>query len=146
MRRLTSTITTLACAAGLALGLAAIAPAHAAGPGTNMNHARAALAPIVASTDVVQVQYGSRYRDRRYRDRHWRGPRHRDRGHYRSGPGVYFHFGPPPRHYAPPPPRARGLPVSHLRWCQNRYRSYRAWDNSFQPYHGPRRQCRSPYI
>lgn len=34
---------------------------------------------------------------------------------------------------------------AHVRWCQNRYRSYRAYDNSFQPYNGPRRQCYSPY-
>jgi hypothetical protein len=34
---------------------------------------------------------------------------------------------------------------AHANWCYNRYRSYRAWDNTFQPYHGPRRQCWSPY-
>jgi hypothetical protein len=33
----------------------------------------------------------------------------------------------------------------HMRYCYNRYRSYRAYDNTFQPYHGPRRQCRSRY-
>ena len=30
-------------------------------------------------------------------------------------------------------------------WCYNRYRSYRAYDNTYQPYNGPRRQCYSPY-
>lgn len=34
---------------------------------------------------------------------------------------------------------------AHVQWCYDRYRSYRAWDNTFQPYNGPRRQCRSPY-
>jgi GH18 family chitinase len=34
---------------------------------------------------------------------------------------------------------------AHVNWCYNRYRSYRAYDNTFQPYHGPRRQCISPY-
>ncbi|MCR6499192.1 BA14K family protein [Shinella sp. CPCC 101442] len=34
---------------------------------------------------------------------------------------------------------------SHVNWCANRYRSYRAYDNTFQPYGGPRRQCVSPY-
>lgn len=34
---------------------------------------------------------------------------------------------------------------AHVEWCYNRYRSYREWDNTFQPYHGPRRQCYSPY-
>src|SRR5262245_34717158 len=33
----------------------------------------------------------------------------------------------------------------HVRWCYSRYRSYRAWDNTYQPYNGPRRQCYSPY-
>ncbi|MEQ8305310.1 MAG: BA14K family protein [Hoeflea sp.] len=33
----------------------------------------------------------------------------------------------------------------HVRWCDDKYRSYRVRDNTFQPYHGPRRQCRSPY-
>lgn len=34
---------------------------------------------------------------------------------------------------------------THVSWCANRYRSYRAYDNTFQPYNGPRRQCYSPY-
>ena len=33
----------------------------------------------------------------------------------------------------------------HVNWCFRRYRSYRAWDNTFQPYRGPRRLCYSPY-
>jgi hypothetical protein len=40
--------------------------------------------------------------------------------------------------------RAR-LGDAHVQWCYNRYRSYRAYDNTFQPYHGPRQQCYSPY-
>lgn len=34
---------------------------------------------------------------------------------------------------------------AHVQWCYDRYRSYRASDNTFQPYDGPRRQCYSPY-
>lgn len=34
---------------------------------------------------------------------------------------------------------------SHVQYCYNRYRSYRASDNTFQPYNGPRQQCISPY-
>lgn len=34
---------------------------------------------------------------------------------------------------------------AHINWCYYRYRSYRAYDNTFQPYHGRRRQCVSPY-
>lgn len=33
---------------------------------------------------------------------------------------------------------------SHNEWCYNRYRSYRASDNTYQPTNGPRRQCVSP--
>jgi hypothetical protein len=43
-----------------------------------------------------------------------------------------------------PAPRLRFSPA-HYEWCYARYRSYRASDNTFQPYHGPRRQCYSPY-
>ena len=34
---------------------------------------------------------------------------------------------------------------SHVSWCYDRYRSYRASDNTYQPLNGPRRQCYSPY-
>ncbi|SFB50409.1 BA14K-like protein [Rhizobium sp. NFR07] len=46
--------------------------------------------------------------------------------------------------YAPPPRRYVGA-SGHTEWCYNRYRSYRAYDNTFQPYNGPRQQCYSPY-
>lgn len=31
---------------------------------------------------------------------------------------------------------------SHADYCYSRYRSYRAYDNTYQPTYGPRRQCR----
>jgi hypothetical protein len=34
---------------------------------------------------------------------------------------------------------------AHVDWCYSRYRSYRAWDNTYQPFNGPRRECFSPY-
>jgi hypothetical protein len=34
---------------------------------------------------------------------------------------------------------------SHVSWCASQYQSYRAWDNTYQPYNGPRRLCNSPY-
>jgi len=34
---------------------------------------------------------------------------------------------------------------AHINWCYRKYRSYRAYDNTFQPYRGGRRYCRSPY-
>ena len=38
-----------------------------------------------------------------------------------------------------------GYGKKHVAWCYDRYRSYRDWDNSFRPYHGPRQKCWSPY-
>ena len=149
-------ITAFAIAASLALGFGMAGNAMAAG-------ASGQVRDLTASqhTSVVQKAqfWDERGRDRggrrdwreRRGDRDWRD--RRDRRHYHRPPpprsGIYFEFGPryapPPRYYAPPR-QAYRLPVSHVRWCENRYRSYRAWDNTFQPYNGPRRQCASPYI
>jgi hypothetical protein len=57
--------------------------------------------------------------------------------YYDSYPGYYYQ---PRRIY-----RTERLSSAHVQWCYNRYRSYRAWDNTFQPYYGPRQQCISPY-
>lgn len=47
---------------------------------------------------------------------------------------------------ASPPRRAySNAPSAHVEWCYDRYRSYRAYDNSFQPHYGPRQECVSPY-
>jgi len=52
-----------------------------------------------------------------------------------GGYGGYYNGYYPRRYYG----------NGHEQWCYSRYRSYRAWDNTFQPYNGPRRQCHSPY-
>lgn len=39
----------------------------------------------------------------------------------------------------------RGGGNAHVQWCYDRWRSYRSYDNTYQPYNGPRRQCYSPY-
>lgn len=78
------------------------------------------------------------YRDRRPNHRYYRGywfphrafiERERYRPHYRER--VRPSYG--------------GSARAHVEWCYDRYRSYRASDNTYQPYNGPRRQCRSPY-
>ncbi|MCX8996352.1 BA14K family protein [Rhizobiaceae bacterium BDR2-2] len=49
----------------------------------------------------------------------------------------------------PTVPRAApssGINPRHYDWCSSRYRSYRSYDNTFQPYNGPRQQCYSPYF
>lgn len=45
----------------------------------------------------------------------------------------------------PAPVYRGGSGNAHVQWCANRYRSYRAYDNTFQPYNGGRQQCYSPY-
>lgn len=106
-------------------------------------------------------RYQENWRRNDWRRNDWRGDdwrwRHRPQ-HRRNfgGSGIYFNFGIPayryyePRYYQPryvqPRRIYRGEASSaHVRWCYNRYRSYRAWDNTFQPYNGPRQQCWSPY-
>lgn len=45
-----------------------------------------------------------------------------------------------------PPRREIRLDLNaHLRWCLERYASYRLDDNTYQPFNGRRRQCNSPY-
>jgi hypothetical protein len=101
---------------------------------------------------------------RAWRGRDWHVDRPR-RGHYRRnwrrnyGPGFVLglglgvplgYYG---GYYDAPIYRPRVYPrrvyrsyggSSHTEWCYSRYRSYRAWDNSWQPYNGPRRECYSP--
>lgn len=46
---------------------------------------------------------------------------------------------------APSRPAPAGINPKHYDWCASRYRSYRSYDNTFQPNYGPRQQCLSPY-
>ncbi|MDR3475589.1 MAG: BA14K family protein [Devosia sp.] len=72
------------------------------------------------------------------------------RGYRRQQPGYRYYQG-----YWFPPAAFLGLFLgtvlhgartsTHTQWCYDHYRSYRASDNTFQPYHGPRQQCVSPY-
>jgi hypothetical protein len=150
------------CAAVLAFSPVAIGPASA---GTIVPGGQNLAAPQT-SADLVEVRNhryqqnwrgGQRWDQRRYNPprRHTqRSQRHRDRD---RGPdlgsaligaligGVIVHqFQQQPRQQAP----AYGgsfLSREHINWCQNRWRSYRLTDNSYQPYQGPRRVCISPY-
>ncbi len=113
-------------------------------------------------------------RDRRDARREWRQDR-RDarRGYYRDGRYGWYNGHRGYRDYRPgyrrhkrllvpgrriprwcdrgrgsvrtSPVYRRSVGSSHVEWCYNRYRSYRASDNTFQPYNGPRQQCWSPY-
>ncbi|AKI01732.1 BA14K-like protein [Hoeflea sp. IMCC20628] len=121
-------------------------------------------APSSLVVPVESGKHGKMYRNNRnrgfYRQNNrgyyngHRGYRHQRRG-YRQHNGYWF----------PPAAFALGAIIGgalnnngnngyvrpgysnpqHVGWCYNKYRSYRERDNSFQPYQGGRRECRSPY-
>ncbi|GCA48804.1 MAG: BA14K family protein [Sinorhizobium meliloti] len=111
------------------------------------------LPPRVAvESAVTDVQYAPRRGYYRYGDFYYyngyRGYRYQRPGYryYRGWwyPGAAFRPGIViERRPAVRPPVRYGS--RHVQWCYDRYRSYRAYDNSYQPYNGPRRQCYSPY-
>jgi len=96
-----------------------------------------------------------RWAQRRGNDVYWRG--HRGYRDYRPGYRRHGDFWFPPAAFiagaiiggamasqAAPRQVYRGNDP-HVEWCYARYKSYRASDNTFQPYNGPRRYCNSPY-
>lgn len=105
-----------------------------------------------AGADLVQVR-DQGHRVLRNRHHNWRG--HRGYRYYRHGyrrhsdgfwyPLAAFSAGAIiGGAIAAPSVRVRSA-NPHRRWCRNHYQTYRAADNTFQPYNGPRRQCVSPY-
>ena len=97
----------------------------------------------------VTVSVDDGYRGRDHHHHPWRvsGPQTYYGYHYDHIPGYPVPIFPSHRPPLVVQPAASYLVVTsaHVDWCHARYRSYRAYDNSFQPYHGPRRQCWSPY-
>lgn len=96
----------------------------------------------------VFVRHDDRFADRRFFvDRDFR---HR---HFRGGDFIFpflagaligstiYDDGPAYTYVAP----AYGYGSAHVQWCYLHYRSYRAYDNTFQPNHGPRQQCYTPF-
>jgi hypothetical protein len=139
--------------------LAAIAPANAASmmrqlPAVQMSGSSNLVVPVASEKHRKLHRNNKRgfYRqnNRAYYNGH-RGFRSKRPG-YRRHNGLWF----PPAAFSfgiiiEQPRRGRShvrpgyTNPQHVRWCDRKYRSYRARDNSFQPYHGPRRECRSPY-
>ncbi|MBU4529139.1 MAG: BA14K family protein [Hoeflea sp.] len=148
--------------------LAAIAPASAA----PMIVQKPAI-EITSASGLVEVQYRERRYDRNsrrdFRDRRddRRGfYRHNNRGYYNGHRGYreqrrgYRQYN---GYWFPPAAFALGAIIGgalnnnnvivrpgstnpqHVRWCNAKYRSYDVRSNTFQPYNGPRRECRSPY-
>ena len=150
----------LAVTIAVAVGFAA-APVAGAMPAAKL---LAEAVPDITKSDVVKVGHRGKvsvgiywHAGHIYLNGH-RGY-HRYRHGYRKHHGHWF----PPRAFVvvhPHPryvyvpryrkphivkPRVIRLSQAHMRWCDDRYRSYRHSDNTFQPYHGPRKPCVSPY-
>ena len=132
--------TTIKSGFAAAMAVAMFATTFVSAPAIAMPLAKAGVAQ---TSDVEQVQY----RERRGWHGGHRGYRHHRHGYRRHSDGWWY------------PLAAFGLGAaiggainnqpsvggSHVQWCANRYRSYRAYDNTFQPNYGPRKQCVSPY-
>ena len=150
------------CAATMALSLPFATPAMAV-PKAVPSVAANQMAPLLVQDGqsgelggyVIRRQRGDERVYRRGGDHYWRG--HRGYRDYRPGYRRHGDFWFPPAAFIAgailggaltaqePPIRYRPRGNAHIDWCYDRYRSYRASDNTFQPYNGPRRQCRSPY-
>jgi hypothetical protein len=135
------TLKSVAIAAlGTWLGVTTIAPANAVPRGE---------LSVQAPSNIENVRY-KKLRHGHGRHGHWNG--HRGYRHYRPGyrryndgfwyPLAAFSTGIIIGNMIGNQPR--GI-HSHVQWCRAHYRSYRTSDNTYQPYHGPRRACRSPY-
>lgn len=141
--------------------LSATVIAGAVVPAQAMPIFSAPAATIEVQSDVTQVRHRDYHRGyygghRGYRD-HRRGHRYHDGYWYplaAFGAGALIggalaapprYVEPAPVYRAPPVYRASGLNPRHYDWCHARYRSYDSYSNTFQPYHGPRQTCHSPY-
>ncbi|UDL90272.1 BA14K family protein [Mesorhizobium sp. PAMC28654] len=130
-------------------------------------------APIVTPSDIQAVDFNPQLKNRHFRGnrnsgghRNFNGNRNfgnrGNGGGYWNGHRGYSYYRPGyQRHgdyWFPLAAFAAGAVISgaivnseqnrgnsHVQWCYDRYRSYRASDNTFQPNNGPRQQCRSPY-
>lgn len=144
-------ITSVICAAAMALPMMIISPASSTPVSV--------LDPLVqrdSGTSVVDVQYrrhrksyrSSRrhYRPRHYRPRHHRYHRHRGNGDVAAGIIGGLAAGAIIGSMANSQSSSNNLPRNyHVEWCLNKYRSYDVRSDTFQPYNGPRKRCNSPY-
>ncbi len=99
---------------------------------------------VVLDIGVTNAHYRRRrhvHRSRRHRSRRHRSRRNRGAGVAAGIIGGLIIGG----IIADSRNRSHSRDRSHVDWCYDRYRSYRARDNSYQPYSGGRRQCNSPY-
>lgn len=126
---------------------------------TGLLAAPVAAAPLATTSPSV----GSNVQMVRDHRSHFDRDIHRDHdGYYYHGHRVYDHYHRGYREYngwwLPPALFLGGMLLggamadhggamsnNHYRWCEEHYRSYDPRTDTFQPYHGPRRRCVSPY-
>lgn len=157
--------------AALALGLlGAIGPAASAFPVTPPGFAQPASPDLIVPAREVlrggvprysgnnyyrpRYNYPLRYNYRRYGGYPFRyyarpcygwngycGPYFPYNGYY-GGPFIGFGFGPG---FYVAPQRYASVGSRHVRWCKNRYKSYKPRSNTWVSYSGKVRECVSPY-
>lgn len=119
---------------------------------TSLTSAGAMTVPLVKHTqvsDAHDVQYRHHAPRRGWYNGH-RGYRSYHRGYRRYSDGYWYPlaaFGAGAIIGGALSTQTRSYPGSnsHIRWCLERYRSYRASDNTYVPRAGVRVQCHSPY-
>lgn len=103
----------------------------------------------VAEGNVIQIKTSrerrAERRAKRSRHRGYRGYHKRRRGYRRHSDGIWYPLAAFGALAGAAIANSQSSSSRHVEWCDNRYRSYRRYDNTFQPYNGPRRQCNSPF-
>lgn len=112
----------------------------------------------VSSIEQVQYRHQERrswkngYRAQRENRRGWyhgqRGYRDHRRGYRRHSDGFWYPlaaFGAGAIIGGAIAPHGASTSNRHVRWCADRYKTYRASDNTYVPRVGVRAICRSPY-
>lgn len=119
---------------------------------------RQTLTPFVHFSAPVVLTDGESHVTRRGLYNGYKGYRHHRPGYRRYNDGWWYpqaaFDGTPAPIQAEQPEKAsakktamqNSLPQKHIRWCSDKYRSYRLSDNTFQPMKGARKTCRSPFF
>ena len=137
--------TMIALAGAAALSLAPVASGYDLAEAGGSNIVKGIIGGLIAGAVISGIVRAGQY--------HCHGPVCHSHGyagpyHYHDAYGNILYqaptyVAPPP----PPPPVVGSYPQAHSSWCTNKYRSYDAGSNSYQPYGNvPRRPCVSPYM
>ena len=143
--------TTIKTGLSAAMAVAMFATSFVAAPASAMPLPKAGVSQ---TSNVEQVQYYGERRERRGWHGGYRGYRHERRGYRRHSDGWWYPLaafgagaiiGGAIANDGYSRPRYEGINPRHTDWCYARYRSYREYDNTYQPNYGGRRECLSPY-